>query len=303
MDRDDKVLDYFNMSSIPTYALYGEQQTSAEHWLHWETITSRSRLYGFRIAAHRHEELYQLLYVSRGRASVMLDGETFELSPPAVIVVPPLAVHGFSFSPDIEGLVLTFFARDVRNVMAEIGPETVSLMRPGVLRPVEGVVDPLHLDRLVTLLIAEADHAAPGQNAALKARLTLLLVALLRIDLAALRNAREETDVSARHARAFVALVDQHYRDTRKIGFYASRLGITPTHLNRVCRQIFGSSALSVIERRIVLEARRYLQFSVLSIKEIGILLGYPDPAYFSRFFAQRVGQSPQAIRNAISSR
>jgi AraC family transcriptional regulator, transcriptional activator of pobA len=303
MDSANIVLDYPDMNAIPTYALYGEQQASTGHWLHWETITSRSRLYGFRIAAHRHDELYQLLYVSRGKASVMLDGESFELSPPAVIVLPPLSVHGFSFSPDIEGFVLTFFARDVRAALTEIGEEAEGLMRPGVLRPIEGVVEAGHLDRRVRLLTEEADFNASGHDAALRARMTLLLVALHRLDLAAMRNAPEEMDVSTRHARAFMALVDKHYRDTRKIGFYASRLGITPTHLNRVCRQIFSISALGVIERRILLEARRYLQFSVLSIKEIGILLGYPDPAYFSRFFTQRIGQSPQSLRDTISSR
>lgn len=289
------------MNTIPTYALYGEQDRSADQWLHWETINSRSRLYGFEIEAHRHDELYQLIYVTGGHASVVLDGETQKVGPPAIIVLPPLAVHGFIFSADIEGFVLTVYARDVTAILATIGDAAEGLMRPGVLRPREGVVDAGQLDRLVRLMIEEADYAASGHHAALRARLTLLLVALHRLDLAAMRNQREETDVAARHARAFLALVDKHYRDTRKIDFYAGKLGITPTHLNRVCRQIFGASALTMIERRIVLEARRYLQFSALSIKEIGILLGYPDPAYFSRFFTQRVGQSPQTLRNTIN--
>lgn len=303
MDSRNKVLDYPDMSAIPTYALYGEQQTSGEHWLHWETITSRSRLYGFRIAAHRHDALYQLIYVSGGRASVVIDGEHFEVTPPAIIVLPPFCVHGFDFSSDVEGVVLTFFARDVEAALADIGEGSQGLNRPGILKPVEGVVGNGQIDIAIRRLIAEVDGRAPGQAAALRAQLTLLLVALYRLDLAATRNARGEGDVSARHGRAFLALVDIHYRDTRSIGFYASKLGITPTHLNRVCRQIFGVSALSVIERRILLEARRYLQFSVLSIKEIGILLGYPDPAYFSRFFARRAGQSPQALRDGISAR
>lgn len=303
MDSRNKVLDYPDMNAIPTYALYGEQQTSGEHWLHWETITSRSRLYGFRIAAHRHDALYQLIYVSDGRASVVIDGEHFEVTPPAIIVLPPFCVHGFDFSSDVEGVVLTFFARDVEAALADIGEDSQGLNRPGILKPVEGVVGNGQIDIAIRRLIAEVDYRAPGQEAALRAQLTLLLVALHRLDLAATRNARGEGDFSARHGRAFLALVDTHYRDTRRIGFYASKLGITATHLNRVCRQIFGVSALSVIERRILLEARRYLQFSVLSIKEIGILLGYPDPAYFSRFFTRRVGQSPQALRDSISAR
>ena len=126
----------------------------------------------------------------------------------------------------------------------------------------------------------------------------LLLVAAYRYSIAAETASDARKDRAARHGSAFQRLVDARYRETRRIEDYATALGITPTHLNRVCRQIFGVSALTVIERRVLLEARRYLQFSSLSIKEIGILLGYPDPAYFSRFFSQRVGVSPQEFKS-----
>ena len=65
MDGERKVLHYRNMASIPVYALYGEDSGQfANDWLHWETIQSRSRLYGYEIAPHRHEQLFQVL---RGR--------------------------------------------------------------------------------------------------------------------------------------------------------------------------------------------------------------------------------------------
>ncbi len=301
MDRRDKELDYSNMEAIPTYALYGENENSGESWLHWETITSRSRLHGFRISPHRHDQLYQILYLRGGVATAMLDGDTFEISPPAVVIVPPLTVHSFVFSEGVDGFVLTFYIQDVRNGLADIGTAIDGLMRPCILKPVAGVVEADELDNAVERLIAEADRSAPGQVAALRARLNLLLVAAHRLDLAAARNEGSGNGTAGRHAHAFLGLVDRHFRDTRKVGFYASRLGITPTHLNRVCRQVLGLSALTIIERRILLEARRYLQFSSLSIKEIGIVLGYPDPAYFSRFMSRRLGQGPQAIRDGLS--
>ncbi|WP_421950162.1 helix-turn-helix domain-containing protein [Pelagibacterium sp.] len=289
------------MEAIPTYALYGENENSGESWLHWETITSRSRLHGFRISPHRHDQLYQILYLRGGVATAMLDGDTFEISPPAVVIVPPLTVHSFVFSEGVDGFVLTFYIQDVRNGLADIGTAIDGLMRPCILKPVAGVVEADELDNAVERLIAEADRSAPGQVAALRARLNLLLVAAHRLDLAAARNEGSGNGTAGRHAHAFLGLVDRHFRDTRKVGFYASRLGITPTHLNRVCRQVLGLSALTIIERRILLEARRYLQFSSLSIKEIGIVLGYPDPAYFSRFMSRRLGQGPQAIRDGLS--
>lgn len=300
MDKHNIELDYSNMNAIPTYALYGEAVSSSESWFHWETITSRSKLYGFRISAHRHDQLHQILYLDSGEARVMIDGETIDVVPPALVIVPPMAVHSFVFSPDVSGFVLTFYAQDVRAALAEIGREAKRLMEARIILPLEGVVEADELDHAVRRLVAEADRAAPGQVAALKARLSLLLIAAHRLELAAARESQDARQVSERHARAFLDIVDQHYRDTRKIGFYASKLGITPTHLNRVCRQVLGNSALGVIERRILVEARRYLQFSPLSVKEIGILLGYPDPAYFSRFFARRVGQGPQSVREGL---
>lgn len=291
------------MEAIPTYALYGENETSGESWLHWETITSRSRLHGFRISPHRHDQLYQILYLRGGAATVMLDGNTFEVSPPALVIVPPLTVHSFVFSEGVDGFVLTFYIQDVRNALTDIGGALDGMMQSCILEPVEGVVDAGELDRAVEGLIAEADRSAPGQVAALRARLNLLLVAAHRLDLAAARSEGSGNGPADRHAHAFLGLVDKHFRDTRKVGFYAGRLGITPTHLNRVCRQVLGLSALTIIERRILLEARRYLQFSSLSIKEIGIVLGYPDPAYFSRFMSRRLGHGPQALREGLSRR
>ena len=302
MDRRDIELDYSNMNTIPTYALYGERQSDGQSWLHWETINARSRLYGFRISAHRHDQLHQVLYLCGGSARVMLDGETVELTPPALVIIPPLTVHSFVFSTDVEGYVLTFIAKDVRSAIDDIGPEAATLMRPAVFRPVAETIVAQDIDRAVRSLVSEADHAAPGQIAALKARLMLLMVAAHRLDVAGSTPVDDRQESAVRRAREFLALVDRHYRDTRKIGFYAGKLGITPTHLNRVSRQVLGDTALAVIERRILLEARRYLQFSALSIKEIGILLGYPDPAYFSRFFTQRVGQGPQAVRDGLKT-
>ncbi|MCW7539123.1 helix-turn-helix domain-containing protein [Aquabacterium sp. A7-Y] len=58
------------------------------------------------------------------------------------------------------------------------------------------------------------------------------------------------------------------------LAFYAAQPGITPTRLNRVCRE-------------------------VLSVKEIGLTPGFEDVAYFTRFFARQTGTSPSRFRAA----
>lgn len=287
MDSPPIVLHYPNMRKpIPTYALYGE--TDSRHdWLHWETIQSRSRLYDYRIAPHRHEQLFQVLSLTGGRGEVTLDGTPFELRPRTIVVVPALTVHAYSFSRNVAGIVVTMMERDLASLGVEL-PEAQTM--PG--SPV--------LSAALESLIAEADHPGASHDAAMRAYLTLLLIALARHRRHAAPAA--EADRSRLHAQAFRQLVARRFRQTRRIGDYAADIGISQTHLNRICRQVLGASALAIIERRIALEARRQLLFSSLSIKQIGADLGYDDPAYFTRFVTRSLGASPAAIRRAARS-
>jgi AraC family transcriptional activator of pobA len=284
MDSARNLLHYSNMASIPVYALYGENEGPAgPDWLHWETIQSRSRLYGYEIAPHRHEQFFQLLVITAGRAHAVLDGTEIDLAPPAVVVVPALTVHGYRFSHDVDGVVLTLMERDV----AELGLAFPNAATVDVDDGVRTEVD---------ALIAEAGRSGAGHEKALRARMTLLLIALHR---AASETTDNEAmaDPARRHAQVFRTLVDRKFRETRRIADYAAAIGISTTHLNRVCRQVLGASALEMIERRIALEARRQLRFSDLSVKQIASDLGYDDPAYFSRFVSRTLGLPPSAFR------
>ncbi len=285
MDSWSFVLHYPNMHApIPTFALYGE--TDSRHdWLHWETIQSRSRLYDYRIAPHRHEQFFQVLSLTGGVGEVTLDGTPFELRPPSVVVVPALTVHGYEFSRNVAGVVVTMFERDLATLGVDL-PE--AQVMPGTTA----------LSSVLTGLLAEAESPGAGHDAAMRAHLTLLLVAVGRHGLQSSPSAND-ADRSRVHAGAFRHLVSRQFRETRRIADYAERIGISRAHLNRVCRKVLGASALEVIERRIALEARRQLLFSSLSIKQIGAELGYDDPAYFTRFVTRALGASPAAIRRA----
>jgi AraC family transcriptional activator of pobA len=300
MDRTGKERDNPNievpMNSIPTYMLYGEQGHDNEpDWLHWETVLSRSRLHGFHIAPHRHEQFFQILHLTGGTAEVTIDDATRPVLPPAVIVIPALPVHGFVFSEDVEGVVVTLFERDVREALAAAPEIDGSLRSPHILSGQSNEM--AQLGREIAALIAEADVRTPGRAVAMRARIGSVLVGIYRTMLASAESSQDTGDRALRHAQAFHRLVEREYRNHQPIDFYASALGITPPHLNRICRSVLGISALKVIERRVLLEAKRYLTFSSLSVKEIAALLGYADPGYFNRMFRREIGTAPGKFR------
>ena len=110
--------------------------------------------------------------------------------------------------------------------------------------------------------------------------------------------------IGARDAlvRRYLALVEQHYREHRPLSFYADALGVTPDHLSRTCRHVLRQSALQILHERLMLEARRLLAYSSLSVTQVAQSLGYDDAAYFSKFFSRAVGSTPSEYRALVAS-
>ncbi|MNE89947.1 Transcriptional activator NphR [compost metagenome] len=60
-----------------------------------------------------------------------------------------------------------------------------------------------------------------------------------------------------------------------------------------------GQSALQIIHQRLLLEAKRNLIYTNMTVSQVSDSLGFSDPTYFSRFFRRLGGQSPKAFRTA----
>ena len=95
----------------------------------------------------------------------------------------------------------------------------------------------------------------------------------------------------------FRRLVDRDHAHRHRVAEYASELGVSPGHLNALCRATLRQSASRVVRQRLTLEARRLLAHSNLTAAQVAFRLGFDDPAYFARFFRREAGQPPTAFR------
>lgn len=277
--------------SVPTYALYGEQTyAAAADWLHCESIKARSALFDWEIGAHRHANLFQILNMTAGKAECQMGEEWLQLVPPVAVLVMPGVIHGFRFSPDTQGHVITLLAEQALQI-PRVAPELRPLLAQSRVIALPGRVAP-RVEQSVAAIAEDYAASAPGRLGLIEAHIAILLITLGRMlaeDAAAGRPNR--------HAAQFRALLDRHFREQRSVSFYAGKLGISDVHLNRVSRASFDTSALGVINQRLIMEAKRDLTFTLLSVKEIAYSLGFEDPAYFTRFFTKQTGQTPTAFR------
>jgi len=100
--------------------------------------------------------------------------------------------------------------------------------------------------------------------------------------------------------RNFSRLVDIHYREKHAVADYAALLHLAPKTLTQKFHKLNLENPNELIKNRIVLEAKRLLLYTELSIKEIAFKLGYEDPAYFNRLFTQKCQVSPASFRKKI---
>ncbi|WP_300596398.1 AraC family transcriptional regulator [Niabella sp.] len=115
---------------------------------------------------------------------------------------------------------------------------------------------------------------------------------------------REFEDFEVYRARPvllkYQSLVDLHFKEQKSVTFYAGQLHITANYLNILCKRHFHVPATFLIQSRVILEAKRLLQVSEKSIKEIAYELGFSDLAYFSNFFKSKTGFGPREFRDQL---
>jgi len=95
----------------------------------------------------------------------------------------------------------------------------------------------------------------------------------------------------------FRQLVDEHFLTLHKPGDYAALLNISPNILTKRAARYFGKTPSQLISEKLILEAKRQLHLTRLSIKEIAYRLNFQDEFYFSRVFKKFTKVSPQTFR------
>ena len=63
------------------------------------------------------------------------------------------------------------------------------------------------------------------------------------------------------------------------------------------CQKLGQKSPVQIIVDRRLIEAKRLLLYSDLSVTQCGEMAGFDDPAYFSRLFKQQTGVPPRTFR------
>lgn len=149
--------------------------------------------------------------------------------------------------------------------------------------------------RLMRDLARELTEQPVGYARAARAQLSLLLVDAARAAMP------DDVQAFASPVDPVVSdvldVIDRQYLEQLSLEDVARAVARSPSHLSRVIKELTGETVMHWIEQRRMMEARRLLLDTDLTVEAIAGRIGYRDPSYFRRRFRAAHAAPPQTWR------
>ncbi|MFC1493575.1 helix-turn-helix domain-containing protein, partial [candidate division KSB1 bacterium] len=229
---------------------------------------------------------YDIMIIREGRGSFFLDDNEYPVIPLKIIFSSPGQVRRWKVSGQVKGYVLFFEAEFISRFFndTQFVQKFNFFDNPLARTELDITVEEYQkletfLDQIGSEITAFKDYSEDM----LRAVLYQVLIFLNRLYSSEYNI--ETAQKHSIHTNRFIDLLEENFLTLKKVEDYAFKLNVTPNHLNYLSKKYFGCSAKGLINNRIILEAKRLLLYTELTVKEIGYRLSFEDPSYFVRYF------------------
>ncbi|MGW6545026.1 helix-turn-helix domain-containing protein [Streptomyces massasporeus] len=240
-------------------------------------------------------DFHVVMLFGAGPVRHMIDFTEYEATAGDLLWIRPGQVHRFSRSSEYRGTVLTMQPGFLpRSTVEATGLYRYDL--PPLLRP--DAAQLAGLEAALAQLLREYEDTATLplslHTAVLRHTLTAFLLRLAHLAASSAQAPRQRSDSTF---TLFRDAVERDFATNHSVSAYADALGYSRRTLVRAVRAATGETPKAFIDKRVVLEAKRLLAHTELPIGRVGVAVGFPDAANFSKFFHQHTDQTPAAFR------
>lgn len=236
-----------------------------------------------------------------GKCEINLGAKKIEFGSSYITVLPAernLSIQ--NLSPDFKAYLLLFTTDFLNKGLIKNGAMSDFLNVDGEFLPVFELA-PFDFEDLMekfNSINKEMEREDPFYMEMVRSYLMQVLFNYNRVCETCLLNFKRRNSRQFQLAHDFKNLVEKNYIAIKSVKEYADLLSITPKYLSECTNEILGNSAIYIIQQRILLESQLLLDYSKLSIKEIGHQLNFDNISHFSRFFRTHKGITPTEYRN-----
>ncbi|WP_259071497.1 helix-turn-helix domain-containing protein [Mucilaginibacter sp. X4EP1] len=245
------------------------------------------------LGAHRDDH-YIFFLMEAGTASLMIDFNEMFLTPASIYYILPGQVHYRIRNAVSAGWFVAVDPLLVPSAFRDVFEDHLLLQKPVILNEEHFC----QCKRLLCLL--EEKHRESDENPFYNAIVHSLLKSFLGMAASYFSCTNHTISRPSRPAQlsqAFKKLLVSNVKEIKSPSEYAARLNISESYLNEALKKITGFTVSYWITQEVMMEAKRLLYYSSLTVKEIAHALGYEDHAYFSRLFKRATGVTALEFR------
>lgn len=236
-------------------------------------------------------DFYHLIWVKKGELYLTVDFEEICLRNEDAFLISPGQICLFNLQSHPQAFSLLFVPEFLGEATtdAQLLHQILSTS-PLVHKVISLQSLPIH--NLIQQLIRELENDESDKYQLVIAR------SCLRILLAEVaRRVPKEIGNSNELARRFFDEVEKYHHQWYNVNDYLPLLSTQEKILSQAVRRAIGMTPKIYIDRRRILEVKRFLVYSDLSIKEIAFHLVFEEPTNFNKFFRKHVGITPNEFR------
>lgn len=249
---------------------------------------------------HRHD-FFEVLFIYKGSGIHVIDGDEYEIEPPCIFFMSPGQAHDFKVSDDVEGAIFIFTSefyqmnRINNNRLLEF-PFFYTIQQKN---PPLQLIEPKDVDFLRSLFDRGIEEVISNPKnysvELLNSILDLILITCSKLYV----NDEQKITKAKGHilVKRFFQLVEENYKKNLSVNEYADMLALTPNHLTQTVKQLTGKTSNEIVKAKQVLEIKRLLYYTNLSVTEISNQLNFTDQSYFTKFFKKETSMSPKQYR------
>jgi AraC-like DNA-binding protein len=238
---------------------------------------------------------YIMVCCSSGKVTLTIDENDFTLNAGEIITITSGQIHYINKITDAKGYILTFtldfFSKDDNDIELIFHNGLFCHFSMNEVIPVENFKI---IESQLLQIKEELSKQSYQYLISIHARIELILVEINR---AKVKSGDEIWKPDALFLK-FLELVRANFEHNYTLLQYAQMLDTTELKLNELAKLHAGKTAQNVMYGLIISEAKRFLTYEKLTIKEIAYKLGFNDPFYFSNFFKKHTKLSPKSYQN-----
>ena len=245
---------------------------------------------------HRHT-FNELFLISSGSGFHIVDFVEYPIQPNTLFVVGRGQVHYWEIETLPTGFVILF----EEEVFPFFGHDSLltqlNLFSPfGKAARYLSIEEAMWFQQMMEYVESEFQTNDFGWRETIVSLLQMMLIRAQRF----FNKASESTEslvAGQRITRQFLDQVEQSINENLSVGQLAETIGVTVAHMTTMVRQVMGVSAGTLLRQRRVLEAKRLLVHTDMTIAEVAYALSFADPSYFGRFFKRETKSTPRQFR------